>query len=109
MRSTIPGTLLKKLHLILHRGFVEARELARRRACEQLHDLADTFEILPTLIDVWEEAHFGRVRGMLRQYQENFPETAYDYLSVLDMAEASFSEVFGAQDDSELSAHARRD
>jgi hypothetical protein len=96
MRTTIDSNLLKKLHFILHRGFVEARDLARKRACEQLQHLADTFEILPTLIDAWEESHLGRIRGILRQYQEKYPETAYDYLAILDLSDTTFAEVFEA-------------
>ena len=98
MRTTIPPALLQRLLLILQRGFVEARNLALGEACHQLRDLADTFEILPTLMDDWEHAHLERIRRILRDYQEKYPGTAYDYLSILDMSDASFSEVFGARE-----------
>src|SRR5712691_6043081 len=37
----------EKVCLILHRAFVEARNLAQNKNHQQLFDLADTFEVIP--------------------------------------------------------------
>jgi hypothetical protein len=86
--------LERKLHLILHRAFVEARNLALSERRQQLFDLADTFEILPSLMDHWEEGRLDQVKGILESYQGRYKEMAYDYLSILNMADAAFEEVF---------------
>jgi hypothetical protein len=57
--------------------------------------LADTFEVLPSLLDNWQESNLDYVRGALAHYQANYAETASDYVSLLDMAEADFDAVFG--------------
>jgi hypothetical protein len=88
-------TLRRKLYVILQRSFIESRKLALARACQQVYDLADTFEVLPTLLENWQESHLDYVRGALAHYQAKYPETASDYLSILDMADADFDVVFG--------------
>ena len=88
-------TLRRKLYVILQRSYVESRKLALARACQQLYDLADTFEVLPTLLDNWQESHLDYVRGALAHYQEKYAATASDYVSILDMTDADFDAVFG--------------
>jgi hypothetical protein len=39
--------------VILQRSFVELRNLALAQAFQQLYDLADAFEALPTLLENW--------------------------------------------------------
>jgi hypothetical protein len=89
-------TLRRKLYVILQRSYVESRKLALARAFQQLYDLADTFEILPSLLENWQESHLAAVRDALTQYQTKYAATASDYVSILDMAEADFDAVFSA-------------
>ena len=93
----MPSTLQKKLYAILHRSFVESRRLAQARNCQQLYDLADTFEIVPGLLENWEDRHLSSLRELLAHYQAKYPEAASDYLSILDMADADFESVFGSR------------
>ena len=57
--------------------------------------MADTFEVLPTLLENWQESHLDYVRGLLAHYQAKYAATASDYTSILDMADADFDAVFG--------------
>jgi hypothetical protein len=86
--------LQRKLYAILHRSFIELRKLARMQACQQLYDLADTVEVLPTFLADWQEGRLNRVRDALAQYQAKYAATASDYVSILDMADADFEAVF---------------
>jgi hypothetical protein len=90
-------TLRRKLHVILQRGFVESRKLALTQACQQLYDLADTFEVLPTLLENWQKSHLDYVRDALAHYQGKYAATASDYLSILEMTDADFDAVFGGR------------
>jgi hypothetical protein len=93
--SSIHPTIQKKLHLILHRAFVEARDLANNQRCQQLYDLADTLEVIPVLLDRWEEGHLSYVRGILASYRTKYGPSAFDYVAILDMNDADFDTVFG--------------
>jgi hypothetical protein len=86
--------LLDKLHVILHRAFVEARNLAMAQRCQQLADLADTFEVLPLLISAWEDDSLECVRSGLENYHSKYRGCSYDYLSILDMDEDSFRKLY---------------
>jgi hypothetical protein len=88
-------TLLRKLYVILQRSFVESRKLALEQACQQLYDLADTFEVLPTLLENWQASHLDYVREILAHYQGKYAATASDYVSILDMEDAELEDVFG--------------
>jgi hypothetical protein len=88
------GILLRKLCVILQRSLVEARNLALTDNCRQIHDLADSVEILPAMVAGWDEQDVETVRRVLSDYQSKYPGTAYDYLSILDMDEREFVEVF---------------
>ncbi len=90
-----PQVFLRKLHLILHRSLVESRNLALRQDCQQLFDLADTFENIPLLLNEWDPKQLETVRAGLQSYQAKYQGIAYDYLSILDMDEREFQEVFG--------------
>jgi hypothetical protein len=81
--------ILQALLRILHRAFVQARNLAAKGDCQQVHDLADTFEVLPELMARWDETTLDRVRSILAEYQAAHPQAGYDYLSVLDGDEAA--------------------
>jgi hypothetical protein len=86
--------LLHKLHVILQRGLVEIRNLSLCQAHQQIGDLADTLEILPSLMARWEDSYLKVVREALTAYQAKYADKAYDHLSILDMDEASFQDVF---------------
>lgn len=93
------GILFQKLHVILQRSLVEARNLALSRNCQQLYDLADTFEIVPALLNRWTDTDFELVHACIGHYQAKYPETAYDYLSILEMEEREFLTVFRLSDE----------
>lgn len=74
--------LRRKLQYILHLGFVDVRNLALVEGCEQqIFDLADAMEILPSCIekDDWELARF-----VLQNYKKQYPNSRYDYVAYLD-------------------------
>jgi hypothetical protein len=92
--NAIPSLLLSKLHLLLHRAFVEARGLALQRNHQQLFDLADAFELIPSLMGRWEEGHLETIRNVLTGYQAKYPGSAFDYLALLSMDAEAFQEVY---------------
>src|SRR4051794_18939419 len=55
MSNLAPPVLQPKLLRILHRAFVQARNLALWGDGKELYELADTFEILPELMAHWDE------------------------------------------------------
>ena len=63
---------------------VQARNLALKGDCQQLYDLADTFELLPELMARWDESTLGRIRSILMEYESNHPQSGYEYVSLLD-------------------------
>jgi hypothetical protein len=93
----MPNTLRKKLYAILHRSFVESRNLALARNCQQLYDLADTFEVVPPLLENGDDKQLETLRGILAAYQAKYPQTASDYLAILNMPDAEFETVFGSR------------
>jgi hypothetical protein len=42
----------------------------------------------------WDARHLDTNRSVLQDYQARYMESAYDYLSILDMDEREFQEVF---------------
>lgn len=84
MSNLVPAVIQARLLRILHRAFVQARNLALGGDCRQLYELADTFEVLPELMTHWDEATLGRVRCILAEYQASHPQSGYEYLSLLD-------------------------
>ncbi|MBL8794386.1 MAG: hypothetical protein JNM56_10810 [Planctomycetia bacterium] len=97
MVASVP-VLIQKLHVVLQRSLVEARNLALSRNCQQLYDLADTFEIVPTLLNRWQDANLEVVQRSIGHYQSKYPGTAYDYLAILDMDEQEFQAIFRLND-----------
>jgi hypothetical protein len=92
-----PQILLHKLLLILHRGFVESRNLALSQNTQALYDLADTFEVVPALMAKGDEDAFAQIRGILAHYQSKRSPSGYDYLAILDMDDAAFEQVHGRE------------
>ena len=76
--------LTRRLLFILYRGLTEVRNLALGKDNEQISDLADALEILPSLMDRWEDDHLELVRFVLKTYQDKYPGGSFDYLAALD-------------------------
>src|SRR5438132_11390510 len=89
MSNLVPAVAQAGLLRVLHRAFVQARNLAQKGDCQQLYDLADTFELLPELMARWDESTLGRIRGILTEYESNHPQSGYEYVSLLDEDNAS--------------------
>src|SRR4030081_3087775 len=90
MSNLAPPVIQTKLLRILHRAFVQARNLALRGDGRELYDLADTFEILPELMARWDETTLDRIRSILAEYESGHPQSGYEYLALLDADENAF-------------------
>jgi hypothetical protein len=88
----------QKLLIILQRCLVELRNLAIGEHCPQIHDLADTVEIIPALMMRWEDRHIHVISDALTVYQAKYPGS-YDYLSMLNMNEAAFQDAYQTRED----------
>jgi len=90
MTYLAPPAVQARLLRVLHRAFIQARNLALSGDCQQLSDLADTFEILPELMAHWDETALDRIRRILADYQSQHPHSGYEYLSLLDSDDGAF-------------------
>ena len=90
MSNLAPPVVQARLLRILHRAFVQARNLALRGDGQQLYELADTFEILPELMAHWDETTLDRIRSILAEYETAHPDSGYEYLSLLDGDDTDF-------------------
>jgi hypothetical protein len=86
--------LTAKIRVILQRAFIESRNLALARNSAQSYDLADTFEVVPALLDEPDETRLADLERILSAYQRKYPDTAYDYLSILHMNDTAFHECY---------------
>ena len=84
MSNLAPPVVEGRLLRILHRAFVQARNLALRGDGQQLYELADTFELIPELMAHWDETTLDRIRSILAEYESAHPQSGYEYLSLLD-------------------------
>lgn len=82
--SQIPPDLARRLLYILHRGLTEVRNLALAAEAEQIADLADALEILPGMMDRWDDDQREIARFVLENYQKKYPGGGYDYLAHLE-------------------------
>ncbi len=89
------AVLYRKLLYLLHRSLVDLRSLSLAQEHQQAADLADAFEIMPGLLADWEDSHCELLRQVLLSYQAKYGERAYDYLSVLELDDDRFLEVYG--------------
>ena len=85
--TQIPPDLGKRLLFILHRGLTEARNLSLGAGQEQIADLADALEILPGIIEHWEDDRLESIRFVLRNYEDKYPNSSYDYSAYLEKYE----------------------
>jgi hypothetical protein len=83
MSNLAPTAIQGRLLQVLHRAFVQARNLALSGDSRQLYDLADTFELLPQLMARWDDTTLGRIRNILAEYESAHPQCGYEYLSLL--------------------------
>lgn len=84
MSNLVPPENQPGLLRVLHRAFVQARNLALNGDCQQLYELADTFELLPELMAHWDDSTLERIRAILTDYESSHPQSGYEYLSLLD-------------------------
>ena len=84
MSTLVPPENQPGLLRVMHRAFVQARNLALNGDCQQLYELADTFELLPELMARWDESTLARIRAILTEYEFSHPQSGYEYLSLLD-------------------------
>jgi hypothetical protein len=85
-----PAVVQARLLRVLHRAFVHARNLALQGDCQQLYDLADTFELLPELMAHWDERTLERIRSILSEFDSSHPQSGYEYLSLLERDDITF-------------------
>jgi hypothetical protein len=85
--NQIPPDLAKRLLFILHRGLTDIRNMALNAEQEQIADLADALEILPGIIDHWEDDRLDMVRFVLENYEKKYPVRSFDYSVYLEKYE----------------------
>jgi hypothetical protein len=44
----------------------------------------------------WEDGHLDLIRRILDDYQSKYPGQVFDYVSILDMSDREFGEVYAA-------------
>jgi hypothetical protein len=77
--------LTRRVLFILHRGFVEATNLAYDSRHAQIADLADAMELIPRLIPrLDQEGAVEMLRFVLTNYERQYPTERYDYSKYLD-------------------------
>ncbi len=83
--QTVSQDLGKRLLFILHRGFVEIRNLAGSpENCQQISELADALELLPRFVTQCNQEELEVVRFVLKNYETKYPRRFYDYSKYLD-------------------------
>jgi len=84
MSNRIPPENQAALLRVIHRAFVQARNLAQLGDCQQLYELTDTFEVVPEMMAHWDESTLSRIRAILAEYESSHPHSGYEYSSLLD-------------------------
>jgi hypothetical protein len=84
MTVELQHDLSRRLLYILHLGFVEARLLALANRSQQVYDLADVMEVLPSLLCQEEQQARDAMRSLLQGYKDKYPDSAFDYCKYLD-------------------------
>jgi len=77
----------RRLFFILHRGLIEARNLALTDRRQQIHDLADTLEFLPSELNNWKADSLETIRQSLEAYQQKYRGECYEYSKYLGQDE----------------------
>jgi hypothetical protein len=76
----------KRIHYLIHRGCVEIRLLAGDvdDHRQQIFDLSDLLEILPSFLERWHELSVKMVRSMFRDYESKYPDSKGRFTPFLD-------------------------
>lgn len=75
----------RRLLFVLHRGLIEARELARLSRTEELIFLTDVLELIPGYLDRENPETLEVIRVGLKDYRDRFPNGTFDYIRCLDV------------------------
>ncbi len=86
--------LIAKFQVICHRSLEEIRNLALCKATGQIYDLADAVEIIPQILLHWDDERANTIRSGLVKYVERYPYSAGCYVSILDMEETVFHNLY---------------
>jgi hypothetical protein len=84
MTTEIQPDLSQRLLYVLHLGFVETRLLALENRLQQVYDLADVMEVLPSLLCQGEQEARSKMLSLLQGYREKHPDSTFDYSKYLD-------------------------
>ncbi len=76
--------LLLRLLFILHRGLVETRLLSSSQDFQQIFDLADALEIIPSALSHWTEGDQDVIRASLERYNRKYPNSTFNYADYLE-------------------------
>ena len=77
------ANIQRRLFFILHRGLIEARNLALTERRQQIHDLADMLEFLPSELNDWKRDSLETIRESLAAYEQKYSGECYEYLKYL--------------------------
>jgi hypothetical protein len=75
--TNIPPDVLRKILCIIHWGLTDIRDRAYYIKDAQIADLADALEILPGIIDRWDEQQMDMVDFVLKNYQSLHPNDRF--------------------------------
>ena len=79
-----PEDIKIRMLYILHRGFVEIRNLAQPENVKQIFDLSDVMEYIPKLLNDWEPENFEVILSDLKKYEEKYKGRCYNYTDYID-------------------------
>lgn len=82
---TVTPDLRHKLRYLIHLGLTEIRSLANEGGQDaRIAKLADVLEFLPRYLEDDREPDPITVREQFEQYQTEYPDATFDYLTLLD-------------------------
>jgi hypothetical protein len=73
-----------RLLFLLHRGCVEARLLAMAGRHQQLIDLTDLLEVIPTYLMRWQDGYVELLASGFAEYEASYRGQCFEYLRILD-------------------------
>jgi hypothetical protein len=81
-----PEQIKRRLLFIVHRAWIETRELAKQNKSEQLYDLADAVHSITSYMSHWKDENSESIRLNLKTYCVKYPESAkrFQYMEFLD-------------------------
>jgi len=83
--AMIPADLRERLLFVLHRGLVEIRLLAQAGKVDQMRDLADILEVMPSWLSNGSKDNpsAASIKAELQRYEQRYPE-AFKYSDFVD-------------------------